>query len=176
MKQGQFEKHLNLIRKSAHFYATKWNIDYDEVEAQGFLIYCESIDTFDLSKGRFSTHLTWQLKRLNDFCRTYKRQKGELIEDYFRNNDNSEMDSICDSIPANSENITMMEILEIAIDYLSKEAYSMLKWILGRNWEMKGRLKPSIPLAMSKFNYTRKQAEKIWNEIGVFYNTTLLSL
>ena len=176
MKEGQFEKYLSLIRKSAHFYAKKWNIDYEEVEAQGFLIYCESIDTFDFNKSRFSTYLTWQLKRLNDFCRTYRRQRGDLIEDYFRNNDNSEIDSICGSIPANSENITMAEILEIAIDYLSKEAYSMLKWILGRNWEMKGRLKPSIPLAMRKFNCTRKQVEKIWNEIGVFYNTTLLSL
>lgn len=174
--KGQFEKYVNLIRKSAHFYSNKWDIDYEEVEAQGFLLYCECIDTFDFSKSGFSTYLTWQLKRLNDFCKTYKRQQGELIEDYFRTDNNSEIDSICDAIPATSENITLKELLEIGLSNLSKEAYSMFEWILGRTWETKGKLKPSISLAMKTFNYSRLQAETIWNEIGNFYKTTLYAL
>ena len=109
MKKGQFENYVNLIRKSAHFYANKHNIDYEEVEAQGFLIYCQCIKDYDISKSTFSTHLSWELKRLNDFCKTYKRQQGVLIEDYYNSsfNKNDERLEVVDLIPARNENPTL---------------------------------------------------------------------
>ena len=175
--KGQFEKYVNLVQKSAHFYSKKWGIDYEEVEAQAYLLYCESVDTFDFKKSGFSTYLTWQLKRLNDFCKTYRRQQGVLIEDWFKpSNMEDEESSIYELIPARSNNMSLAELLEIGLHSLSKEAYSMFKWILNRTWETKGKLKPSISLAMRTFNYSRIQAETIWNEIGNLYNTTLYAL
>ena len=176
MKQGQFEQYVNLIRKSAHFYAKKYNIDYDEIESQGFLIYCQCLEDYDVSQSKFSTHLSWELKRLNDFCKTYLRQQGMLMEDEFKSFNTDEDEFVCEKIPAKSENISLAEILEIGFKELSKEAYSMLEWILGRTWETKGKLKPSITLAMNQFHYTRLQAETIWNEIGNFYHSNLCAL
>ena len=171
MKQGQFEQYVNLIRKSAHFYASKWNIDYEEIESQGFLIYCQCIKDYDITQSKFSTHLSWELKRLNDYCKTYLRQQGKFIEDYFKTDD-PELSPI-DIIPAKNENVSLPEILEYAVKYLSSEAYKLLDWILGRTWEQKGRLKPSIALAMNTFNYSREQATSLWNEVGDFYHNNL---
>jgi hypothetical protein len=172
--KGQFDKYVNLIRKSAHFYARRWNIDYKEVESQGFLIYCQCLENYDVSQSKFSTHLSWELKRLNDYCRTYYRQQGELIDDYFNVND-PKLNPI-DILPARYENVTLSDILQYSVNYLSAEAYKLLYWILGRTWEQKGRLKPSITLAMSTFNYTKEQATILWNEVGNFYRNNLYAL
>ena len=172
--KGQFEQYVNLIRKSAHFYASKYRIDYEEVEAQGFLIYCQCLRDYDITQSTFSTHLSWELKRLNDFCKTYLRQQGNLIEDYFKA-DEPDVSPI-DIIPARNENITLAELLETGLKYLSSEAYKMFEWILGRTWEQKGRLKPSITLAMNTFHYSREQATSLWNEIGNFYRNNLCAL
>lgn len=174
MKQGQFEQYVNLIRKSAHFYANKYSIDYEEVESQGFLIYCQCLKDYDASQSKFSTHLSWELKRLNDFCKTYLRQQGCLIDDYFNVND-PQLNPV-DILPARYENITLPEILQYSVSYLSAEAYKLLAWILGRTWEQKGRLKPSITLAMNTFHYTREQAVSLWDEVGNFYHNNLCAL
>ena len=173
----KFEKYVNIVRKSAHFYSKKWGIEYDEMEAQGFLIYCECIDSFDFSKGNFSTYLTWQLMRLNDYCRSYMRQKGILIEDEFKSDDE---DFACERIPSYTDNISLSEILSEGFAHLSKEAYEILEWILTRKWEkngeQKGRLKPSINLVCKNFHYSRSQAERIWDEVGGFYRNVLLAV
>lgn len=174
MKQGQFEQYVNLIRKSAHFYANKYRIDYEEVEAQGFLIYCQCLEDYKVEQSTFCTHLSWELKRLNDFCKTYLRQQGNLIEDYFKA-DEPDVSPI-DIIPARNENITLAELFETGLKYLSSEAYNLFNWILGRTWEQKGRLKPSITLAMNTFHYSREQATSLWNEIGNFYCNNLYAL
>ena len=176
MKQGQFEQYVNLIRKSAHFYASKYDIDYDEIESQGFLIYCQCLENYDISQSQFSTHLSWELKRLNDFCKTYKRQQGMLIEDEFKSFNTDEDEFVCEKIPARSDNISLAEILQIAFKQLSKEAYPIFEWILGRTWETKGKLKPSITLAMNQFNLSREQTKILWNEIGNFYHSNLCAL
>ena len=176
MKQGQFEQYVNLIRKSAHFYANKYNIDYEEIESQGFLIYCQCLENYDVTQSKFSTHLSWELKRLNDFCKTYLRQQGMLMEDEFKPYCADESESVYENIPAKSENISLTEILQIALKQLSKEAYSMLEWILGRSWETKGKLKPSITLAMNTFHLSREQTTSLWNEIGNFYHFNLCAL
>lgn len=176
MKQGQFEQYVNLIRKSAHFYANKYNIEYEELEAQGFLIYCQCLENYDVSQSKFSTHLSWELKRLNDFCKTYLRQQGMLMEDEFKSYCADESEFVYEKIPAKYEHISLAEILEIGFNQLSKDAYSILEWILGRSWETKGKLKPSITLAMNTFHLSREQAISLWNEIGNFYHFNLCAL
>lgn len=58
-----YRKYENLIRKSA------WNrvrrnprLDFDECVAVGNLAYAEALDTWDESRGCFSTHLYWRLR------------------------------------------------------------------------------------------------------------------
>ena len=79
--KGQFEKYVDLIRNRAWEYHKKTGVDYEELESQGFLIYCECLEKYDISKSGFSTYLYIQLNRLGDFAKTYIRQKGVLIDD-----------------------------------------------------------------------------------------------
>ena len=55
--KGQFEKYVDLIRNRAWEYHEKTGVDYEELESQGFLIYCECLERYDISKSGFSTYL-----------------------------------------------------------------------------------------------------------------------
>jgi DNA-directed RNA polymerase specialized sigma24 family protein len=88
-----FKKHRNQIRKQAWTYSKKYNIEFDELEAQGYLIFCEALDRFDSNRGSFSTFLHHRLRTLNDFCRSEKRKGGvniELFEDQLVYEDSEE--------------------------------------------------------------------------------------
>lgn len=175
MKSNQFERYVNLIRKQAHFYAKRYGIEYEEVEAQGFLIYCQCLENYDVSRSEFSTHLSWELKRLNDFCKTYLRQRGNLIEDYFAQSADPDL-SVIDIIPSYGDNPTLSDLLAEGFKNLSSKAYRIFEWILSRDWERKGRRRPSVTTVADVFHCTRKEAVKFWNEIGDFYRSNLCAV
>lgn len=163
MRDSLFDKYVNMIKKRAHDYSSKYSIDYSEMESQGFLIYCECLNNFDASKSSFSTYLYTQLSRLNDFALTYRRQKGVLIQDYFEENENFEQ------IIEARESINFDDFLDDAKKELSENAYNLLLWILNREWEKKYKTKPSILQAMQFFKMTRRKIEKIWEECRMFW-------
>lgn len=181
MEKIKFEDYVMMIRKMAHKFSNKHGVPYDELESQGFLIYCECVKTFDLSKGAtFGTHLFTNLKRLNDYAITYKRQKGVLIED-ITNSDYKKSSLIkmkskevtkkpTYDIQLNYDNVKLVDLLEYAQDYLSNEAYKLFKWILERSWDDFVHTKPSIKMAMEKFNMTRTKMSVLWNECFNFWN------
>ncbi len=56
-------QYQNLIRKVAwHRASNNPNLEFDELMAEGNLAYCEALSTWDPARGRFSTHLWWQLR------------------------------------------------------------------------------------------------------------------
>lgn len=168
MKTTEFDKYVNLIRKRAWEYSKKWNISYSEMESQGYLIYCECLEKFDSSKSNFSTYLYTQLNRLGDFARTYKRQKGELIQDYFPTED--EETNVEDLLECRESSLSLSEFLNESKNFLSEDCFEILKWILERTWERKNKKTPTISMAVSYFNKSRDYIEKCWNEISLFWN------
>lgn len=163
---NHFEKYINLIRKSAHHYSSIFNIEYEELEAQGFLIYCECLNSYDITKASFSTHLMSELRRLKDYCEALGKHdwhKGYSIDDETKNPD----------LPFN-ELPSLENLLESASGCLSEFAYKVFAWILGRDWEKKGRAKPTMANACEHFNVSVNAMKKVWNEIGVFYRTELV--
>jgi len=69
MKTTILKQNQNLIRKSAWYYAKKFNMEFEELESQGYLIFCQALEKFDESKGaKFSTFLCHQLRALKDHC------------------------------------------------------------------------------------------------------------
>lgn len=181
MEKIKFEDYVMMIRKMAHKFARKLNVPYEEMEAQGYLIYSECLKSFDISKGTtFSTHLFTNLKRLNDFGHTYNRQKGVLLED-ITNSDYKKSSLIkmkskevtkkpTYDIQLNYDDVKLVDLLEYAQDYLSNEAYKLFKWILERSWDDFVHTKPSIKMAMEKFNMTRTKMNVLWNECFNFWN------
>ena len=172
MENALFEKYANLVRKRAHEYSEKFNIDYDELESQGFLIYCECLENYDVSKANFCTYLYIQLTRLGDYVKTYLRQQGVLIQDYYSNeldfnyeNDYEEM------LLAPNNPIQLNEFLQEAKESLSEAAYELIVWILDRSWEGRYKRKPTPSIAAKYFNSPKQAMEKLWEECRSFWNS-----
>ena len=164
----EFEKYVNCIRKSAHYYADKYKMDYEDLEAEGFKIYLEALESYQPEKSSFITHLTWELKRLNYYCVKEKLHSQPLqsIEDC------KQVERISDS---RMDNPTLENILDSAKKSLSRTAYIILDWILGRSWERKNVLKPTINLAVQNFGMKREQVIPYWNEIKSFYQNYIIN-
>ena len=172
MKKTQFEKYVDLIRKRAHEYSEKYNIDYSEMESQGFLIYCNCLEKYDPDKAKFTTYLYIQLNRLNDFARTYNRQRGDLIQDYYKNqtqdqeeNSNAEEEIIS----RNYDSPKILDFLKEAEQELSEDAFKLIVWIIKREWEDKNKRTPTISMAVKHFNRSRQKIEEIWEECRNFW-------
>lgn len=166
-----FDKYVNLIRKRAWEYSKKYGIDFDEMESQGFLIYCECLKKYDITKSGFCTYLHIQLNRLNDFGLTYTRQRGSLIQDYFSSQDDFKEKNYEQEIESKNDSLSMNELLEDAKESLSDEAFQLLTWIVKREWERKNKRTPTIAMAVKKFqNVSKEIIEQAWNELSVFWN------
>ena len=164
-----FEKYANLIRKRAHEYSEKLNIDYEEMEAQGFLIYCRCLEEYDASRAGFCTYLYTQLNRLGDFARTYIRQKGVLIQDYYSEGNPDDKKDYEQNLVARELSPEVEDFLVEAKSELSDEAYQLLVWIIKREWEHKNKRTPTISMAVKHFNHTRQVIEGAWEECKNFW-------
>jgi hypothetical protein len=170
MNTPLFEKYANLIRKRAHEYSTKYGIDYDEMESQGFLIYCECLEKYDISKAQFTTYLYIQLNRLGDYAKTYNRQRGVLIQDYYSNPNEEKEKDYETTLPAREFAPDVVDFLNEAKDILSDNAYNLMTWIVGRTWEGKNKRTPTVAIAVKYFNVSKQVIERAWEEIGTFWN------
>src|SRR5574344_2701443 len=171
MNTPLFEKYANLIRKRAHEYSTKYGINYDEMESQGFLIYCECLKKYDISKAKFCTYLYIQLNRLGDFAKTYNRQQGVLIQDYYSNPNEKKEKDYETTLPAREFAPDVADFLNEAKDILSDNAYNLMTWIVGRTWEGKNKRTPTVSMAVKYFNVSKQVIERGWEEIGTFWNS-----
>lgn len=150
-----FEKYVKLIQKRAWEYAQKTGYDYDELEAQGYLIYCECLEKFDITKSSFSTYLYIQLNRLNDYIVINNRQS---CKSYNLNEYEEQL------LESKYETVNIRELLESSKQYLTIEAQNVLEWLISRSWERKGVRTPSINRIIEEFNISKNRAEALWNE------------
>lgn len=166
---SHFDKYVNMIRKRSHEYAYKYNMDYEDVEAQGFLIYCECLDTFDVTKSSFQTHLYTELGRLDHYCYSVSKHREHRVWKYDEEGENVSLDDVSDNnLPS------LGDILETAIYSLSDLSYKVLEWMLKRTWEHEGRNKPTIKDACSFFKVSYSKMKNVWDEIGNFYRNELI--
>lgn len=166
---NHFEKYVDIIRKRAHEYAHRYNIDYEDVEAQGFLIYCECIDTFDITKSSFSTHLYVELGRLDHYCYSVSKHNNHRVWKYDDCGEDVSLDSASDNkLPS------LGEILEMAVNSLTTFSYKVFEWMLKRTWEREGHNKPTIKDACEVFKVSYPTMKKCWDEIGNFYKSELI--
>ena len=152
-----FEKYQKLIRKRCWQYHKQYKgkIEYEEIEAQGYLIYCEALKNYDITKSNFSTHLWWELGNLDSWCKTLCRrsQKNINIEEI------KEMGFI------ENQYFALQDLTE----YLSEKAIKVVRWILSREWEDFHKTKPTIKMACEKFGCSYPTMKKTWNEIENFW-------
>ena len=159
-----FDKYVRLIRKTAGDYAKVYKLPYEDVEAQAFLIYCETLEKYDVSKGvQFITYLYLCLKSLGDYCKAELKRKG------------SEGVSVFDvEVDEKTENLQVKDFLAVASKMLSIEAYDVLQWLVSFEWNDENNVyscKPTIARVMKKFHYSRQKSIRLWNEIKAFWNS-----
>lgn len=168
---GNFEKYVNMIRSRAWEYSKASGIDYSELESQGYLIYCECLEKYDITKSGFSTYLYIQLNRLGDFVRTYKRQKGVCIQDYFGKDVQDSELNLEEEIESCEEGLSLSSFLSEAKEFLSQDAFEIIEWIVLRSWERKNKRTPTISMAVKHFNKSKEIIETAWNECSNFWNS-----
>lgn len=164
----QFEKYVKLLQKKSWDYAKKYGIEYEEMLAQAYLIYCECLEKYIPGKASFTTYLYIQLNRLGDFARTYNRQKGLLLQDHFQpiSNEDENLEVEVESpMPLMSKE----QFLSIAGEKLSSIACCVLAWIVNYEWVGTRRRVPTVEIASRSFGIDKERMNAIWNEIGTYW-------
>jgi len=153
-------------------------MNYADVEAQGFLIYCISLNDYKKRKASFSTFLFRNLSgRLRDYCRQTKSKTEQdmyLGDAYFPEMGVHGTDSDCDldfdRFKAR-ETITTDEFLLYAECYLTPLAYNILKWLLADQLvEFRSKTNPSLVSISKKLQIELERLEIIWQELSDFWN------
>ena len=165
-----FEKYRKMIQKRAWDYAKRYGLLYEDIEAQGYLVYCKAVEKYDFTNSTFSTYLYIELNRLKDYCKTLKRQySAGLINDVY-NKGGSKWVDYEECLPSTyTIKDSKALLMEEARSFLSGEAYKVMEWIISYEWDKRYSHKPSKNKVMSKFGFTENKTNKIWEELRVFW-------
>jgi DNA-directed RNA polymerase specialized sigma subunit len=137
-----YDKYKNMIKKISWSFYKKTGIEYEEIEAQANLIFCESLNSYDSSIASFSTYLYSCLNNsLNNYIKNYKKYDSWAIIYDYGYNDNFENRLIVNDTIKNSKDLS--NIYEICL-----------------NSEEKLTKKYIIKKLHIDYNYTYRQARK----------------
>ena len=160
MNEITFEKFTKMIDKKAWEVSKKTGVDFEELQAQGALIYLYALDKYDISKASFSTFLCLALNRLYEYAYYYRD----------RNRDGTLTEKVEKRIEAIEINPSLKDFLELAKEKLTGDAYKLIDWLVTRSWDFQGRIKPCVAMAMRNFGWDRAYCQSVWNECKEFWN------
>lgn len=166
---NNFDKYANMCRKVAWKFSSARKMDYDDFEQEAFLIYCECLEKYDVSKSSFSTYL---FINLNGRLKSYK-EKNDREFDYLQEDEktfSSKEYLNLDFEPSISE------LLESAKQVLSEVAYSLIEYILSRNWEGGWYKNFNRKVAKKFLNISNEELEPVWNECSLWWNNFALNM
>ena len=171
----RFGEFVKMIRERSWHFARKFNLDYEDVEAQGFLIYCIALEKHDPLKASFSTYLYQNLTgRLQDYCEQYYSHVSKDINSVdlrFETELDMVMIDKLDLLPARSTEPTLEQFMDYAEHYLSSFTFSILKWIVhDRLSGFQSQKNPSLIAMSKKLNIDIDVLKKAWEELGTFWN------
>jgi hypothetical protein len=160
----KLDDYIRMIRKSAWIHAKRYGMEYEDMEAQGFLIYCMAVKEHNPAKASFSTFLYRNLAgRLTDYClQLARRRAGVNIE--------KEDHELLDLISAREE-FPASEFLQCAEYFLSGPAYSVLKWLIETGYSKPGGMRrPSMKAAAVTLGISYESVKDAWAELRIFWN------
>lgn len=166
--KGQFEKYVNLIRNISWKVAKKYGVEYEEVEAQGFLIYCEILNSYDISKAGFSTYLYIQLNgNLEYFAK--KQKKVCCFENGTVLNENYEVDNFLISCESREYDLNNNDLVVKACETLDADSFKVFEFLISFKWLAFNRCKPTVSDVMREFKLSRESAKVLWNNCRDFW-------
>lgn len=177
---GDYESVKNMLWKMAIeryqiVRKTRSDLEFDDLLGEAMEIYSQCLTTFnDCGKKslKFSTYLYQNLRaRLRDYC-NHSLKKIEHYEDIRIESKNNKL-KFEDTLSSPKFNIDEQteELIQLAKEELSYEAFHVFKYIISREWEnARCKKQPSIPALCRKFGYQDIIMESIMHEIGSFWN------
>ena len=168
----KFDDYINMVRKWAHLYAKSYHMEYHDLEGQGFLIYNAALETYDITKSKFSTYLYTRLKgRLKDYCEQQKKIENQYDSLDVNVSDES-IETFVNMLTARDVFYSLDDLLYFAEDHLTKDAFKILTWVLNRQWE--DFYTNTIHTALQNYfngvkNWKLTRIYKAWDEIGCFW-------
>ena len=94
-------------------------------------------------------------------------RKGKLSDFYFVP---CKAERFCRPILLSFTRSRVKDFLLEAKQTLSRNAYLLLEWMIGREWEGKNKRTPTVAMAVKYFNVSKQAIERAWEEIGTFWN------
>jgi hypothetical protein len=142
-------------------------MDYSDLESQGFLIYCICLKKYKKDKASFSTFLFQNLSgRLCAYC---KQKVARECLDVFDCADWT-FEEFIDSCPAR-ESTPVESFLQYAYDYISTDAYKLLKWLVYDHlFEFRSKNSPSLNVLSKKLSIPLDKLRVLWQEIAGFWD------
>jgi hypothetical protein len=160
----KFTDYVNMVRSRAHYYARCYRMDYEDIEAQGFLIYCMAIRDYNKKRASFSTFLYRNLSgRLRDYCK--QKTEAESLDNF-----DEAFESFTDLFEARKD-CPQEQFLQYAHDYLTPFAFKILKWLVQDQLScLRSKTKPSL-ISMAKIlSVSLDTLNSAWQELSDFWN------
>lgn len=157
--EALFEQYKPMINKAAWQCRRKYKfIEFEDLQAQCYLIFMECLSRFNPEEASFSTFLHYRLKTINDYCICQLRRISRNVEK-IEPVDNRQFD-------------TFKQILDgIELDIvLGRDARTILDFIVRRRWETPGRnWKPSYHSTRRWYRYMygwdTKRFDEAWKQL-----------
>ncbi len=163
-----FESYKRMIWNKAHKLSKRYNLEWNDVASQGYLIFVKTLRKFDPTKASFSTYLYHNLRDLNNYCIKQQKLIGleldyeNLLSENIYLNDIENFNKVLSKVEENKE--------------LSKESIAILKYIIERDWEKPGMKPHKVSFSMVT-NYFRNKGwgqsilNDCWEELHIWWNT-----
>lgn len=138
-QNAMFDQYVQLVRKQASRYARGSAVEFEDLEAEGFLIYTECLQKYDCTKAMFSTYLWHQLGRLKDIVEKKSNQYISSYEDLkMSDNEKSKKRTYTANDIPDRQMPDFVSFMEDAFYFLSGEAYRLLQYIISYDWDWRG--------------------------------------
>lgn len=149
------------------------DVQFDDLMSEGMVIYCWCLENYKGKKGmKFTTYLYMNLReRLLDYYNCTMKELNHYEDYNFVDKDGS-VSRFEDNIKS-PEFDEGTELLSAAKEELSYEGFSILKYIISREWECRGHTsKPSKTQISKKFGFLSEVIDSAMSEITSFWNRT----
>lgn len=168
----QLNDYKNMINKKAWYFTKRvkgyhHKDTFEDFQAQGYLIFCEALESFDESRASFSTYLYKLLTvNLNEYIKKYVCKEHYLTIDYL------------DDIPADT-NEQLSLYFETAVNelLLSEKGTEIIDFLLSFENEKIGKKKlkkyfvSTNTLKLFQFDIVFEQLKKWWQDNKKYLNS-----
>jgi hypothetical protein len=194
-------KYRDMVRSAAWGAAKAWGLDFDDVEAQGYLVFMEATERYEEGRASFSTFLFNRLKTLNDYCEREVKLRGKtmpILEEYLDdeplNSHKQVKTNTCLNYRVNSDFCASDSLTRLkgklvnyddfcstlnhleSVAKLSMDARDLLNYILMGDWGRPGSdIKPSLFSVQKEYKkkgWKPSRATTAWNELKSWYIAT----